>query len=137
MIVVDASAIGALLLQDHGTKFVAAVEDALAEATVYGPAHWPIEVMNLLVKSARQGRTPAAELPVLWRRAATLIAAASLEPVKVDADLLDLAGQTVLTPRDAAYVELAVRRNFVLCTADKSIVRACRSMSVRLLAPAI
>jgi len=135
MIVVDASAIGALLLQDQDATFVLAVDDALATSTIYAPAHWPVEVMNLLVKSVRQGRTPADHLPVMWRRAATLIAASSLEPVKVDADLLDVAVQAVLTPRDAAYVELAARRRFTMCTADKSIIRACKSLSIKLLAP--
>ncbi len=126
---------GALLLHDHATGFVAAVEMALATAPIYAPAHWPVEVMNLLVKAQRQGRTSAESTRALWNRAAKLIAVAFVEPVKVDAELLDLATRTGLTPRDAAYVELAMRRGAMVCAADKSIIRLCRALPLQLLAP--
>jgi predicted nucleic acid-binding protein len=135
MIVVDASAMGALLLQDHETGFIVAVEDALASSTIHAPVHWPVEIMNLLVKSERQGRTPVAELPALWRRAEKLVRTATVEPVKVDGELLDLALNSGLTPRDAAYFEMATRLGCTLCTADNAMIRVSKALSVPLLAP--
>lgn len=135
MIVVDASALGALILGDHGADFAHALRQAFANDDLIAPIHWPVESMNLIVKAQRQGRIAATALAEYWSKADAVISLARIEPLKVDLRLLDLAERTGLTPRDAAYLELAERRGARVASADNAMLRECQVLGLETIAP--
>jgi len=136
VIVVDASALGAFVLEDHGSEYCNRLRDVFVENELIAPADWPIESMNLIVKARRQGRIPQARLGEFWSTAESVIAIARIDALRVDSRLLDLVKHTGLTPRDAAYLELAERRGAMLATADNALLRESRERGITTIAPA-
>ncbi len=135
MIVVDASAVGALILQDHGTAYADVLRASLADDALSAPAHLAVESMNLIVKAHRQGRVETALLGLYWDKAQSVIGLAVIDPVRVDRLLLELARATGLTPRDAAYLELAQRLGGRVASADKLLLNACRTFGLATIDP--
>ena len=95
------------------------------------PGLWRLEVANALLMAARRGRL--GRLDVEQRLA--LLAAL---PIAIDtdtdrhawSDTLLLARAERLTLYDAAYLELAIRRNAELATLDRELRRAARRIGV-------
>ena len=110
------------------------LDDILSGSTVAVPPLWPYEVANALL--------------ILWRRkkldpddyseARMLL---DRLPVSVDNDgprlaatrIGDLAMEHELTVYDAAYLELAVRKQIPLASRDQSLTRAAQRLGVTLL----
>lgn len=129
--VLDASVALAWLFPDEGNEDAERLIDRLEEAAAVVPAIWPLEVGNALLVALRRGRIKKADM-------AQLTAALSGLPIEIDADfgagrisdVLDLASQLNLTTYDAAYVELARRRQIPLATLDERLRLACRELQV-------
>jgi len=96
------------------------------------PGNWHLEVGNGLLAAERRGLLATAA-----REAA--MKALSLLPVRVDAETSARAwGETARMARDyglgladAAYLELALRREAVLVTFDATLLRAARAAGAR------
>ena len=123
--VVDASVVLAVLLSE--TRRLEA-ESLLREATRAGivvPAHWALEVGNILLTSERRGTLTSDQ---------RVIAVAHLDAMRVRIDTethprawrdtMELALRHRLTLYDAAYLELAVRMRVPLATFDSALARA-------------
>ena len=125
MLVLDASAALALALGDGDESFVRALSRGLVSRRALVPQHWPLEINNGLLMAIRRGRLPLED----GRRAQQLLLELT---VRVDegtaqaswSTAFELAHQTGLTVYDAAYLELAIRADAALATADRELATA-------------
>lgn len=130
--VADASVAIAWAHPGQATASTQAMLEAIAAGAVFEvPAVWPLEVANALLVLKRRGRITERE-----RR----LAAGSLLllPHVIDGDgaglaftrLTDLAARYGLSVYDAAYLELAIRRDLPLATKDGPLSDAARKARV-------
>lgn len=133
-LVLDSSATLAWIYSEETTDAVRNVFDLLMQAGAWVPGIWRLEVANVLEMGIRRHRHSA------HFRDATL-ADLSQIPIQVDAETdrqawnatLLLAQRYQLTLYDAAYLELAIRRDIALATLDEDLRRAAGSEKIRLL----
>jgi predicted nucleic acid-binding protein len=132
--VVDASVAVGWVHPAQATAETAAMLDAIAEGTtIEVPALWSLEVANALVVLARRRKLTEEERQVAlgWLRAL---------PIRVDHEmtslaftrLSELASAYQMSVYDAAYLELAQRRNLTLACKDGPLHAAARRAGVRL-----
>lgn len=133
-LVLDCSIVLAWVYGDETTELVRRVLDVLRQSGAWAPGLWRLEVANVLEMGVRRKRHDSAF------RDGTLADLAQL-PIQVDSETdqqawgatLRLAERHQLTLYDAAYLELALRRNLPLATLDADLRRAARSEKVELL----
>lgn len=133
MIVLDASMTLSWHFADEVTPRTEAVHgDVIAEGAVV-PIHWRIEIANAFATAVRRGRlTP--------RFRSEALARLEYLPVEIDGEGADVAWGPVqalcdshrLTAYDAAYLELATRRNLKLATLDRRLIDAAKAVGVPL-----
>jgi predicted nucleic acid-binding protein len=133
-LVLDCSITLAWVYSDETTEPVRRVFELLRPSGAWVPGLWRLEVANVLEMGVRRKRHDAAF------RDATLADLAQL-PIQVDAEkdqhswgaTLHLAERHQLTLYDAAYLELALRRDLPLATLDEDLRQAANTEKVRLL----
>ena len=132
--VADASVAIGWVHPAQATTQTAAMLDAIARgATLEVPALWPLEVANALIVLVRRRKLSEGERQsaIGWLRGFRLRIdheAASLAM----SQLSDLAATYQLTLYDAAYLELAQRRQLVLGCKDGSLRKAAKRAGVEL-----
>ncbi|MEO6363889.1 MAG: type II toxin-antitoxin system VapC family toxin [Caldimonas sp.] len=131
--VVDASFSAAWFLPDEATPQTEAALQATATRDVWVPAIWLLEMGNLLLSAQRRKRITADKRRELAAAAGALRLRVDREPVSMIA-LDGMAAEHGLTPYDAAYLELALRRGLPLATRDKAMSKAIGQAGV-LVAP--
>jgi len=132
--VLDSSAALAWIYGDETTATITAVFEQINEAGAWVPALWRLEVANVLEMGVRRGRHDAAF------RDSTL-ADLALLPIRLDPETdlhawgatARLAARHRLTLYDAAYLELARRRDVPLATLDQALRIAATTEGVPLL----
>ncbi len=120
--VLDSSVTLAWVYSDETTTAVRHVFDQLMQSGAWVPGLWRLEVANILEMGVRRGRHDGAF------RDSTL-ADLALLPIHIDLETdqhawsqtARLAERHKLTPYDAAYLELALRRNLPLATLDRDL----------------
>ena len=130
-VVIDASLTLAWYFDDESTPATDAVLHAVSEKGAVAPMLWRLEVANAFQAAIRRRRITAAY------RDASLSALLSL-PITIDADTdtyawtttLRLSERFGLTVYDAAYLELAQRRNLALATLDEDLQRAASQSDI-------
>lgn len=132
--VLDCSVTLAWVYAEETTEPVAEVFRVLSSNSAWVPGLWRLEVANVLEMGVQRKRHKADF------RDKTL---ADLEqlPIHVDSETdthawgrtLRLAERHQLTTYDAAYLELALRRNLPLATLDEDLRHAATSQKLRLL----
>jgi predicted nucleic acid-binding protein len=133
--VLDASVSLAWCFEDETTDEIKLLFKRLTtgdRATV--PAHWPIEVSNVLLLAQRRKRISPSLRDQYWNQFYDL-------PIYVDLPLnvsdvnrvLSISEKHGLTTYDGAYVDLALRRNAGLASLDTSMTRAAKAEGVPLL----
>lgn len=133
-LVLDSSITLAWVYSDETTAPVRQVFNLVSQGGGWVPGLWRLEIANVLEMGVRRKRHDAAF------RDATLADLAQL-PIQVDGETdrqawaatLRLAERHHLTLYDAAYLELALRRNLPLATLDEDLRRAARAEKVRVL----
>ena len=133
--VVDASVALAWCFEDEASS----VSDGLLEGLRQGgqivvPAHWPTEILNGLLVAARRKRIKPDQPALFWAELARL-------PIETEPPLtasqakavLALSQKHNLTVYDAAYLELAHRRQLPLGTLDADLRKAAQVEGVALL----
>lgn len=120
--VADASMTLAWYLRDEDTPFANRVRERLLEEGICVPMHWALEICNALLAAARRGRITLAELRELVPDLRLLPEAIDQQTdAAVWSATLRLAEVHGLTLYDAAYLELALRRDLPLATLDKQL----------------
>jgi predicted nucleic acid-binding protein len=133
-LVLDCSVTLAWIYGEEATEAVRGVFDRLTSAGAWVPSLWRLEVANVLEMGVRRGRHDAAF------RDATL-ADLALLPIRLDSETdqhafgatTRLASAHRLTVYDAAYLELARRRDAPLATLDNDLRAAARAEGIALL----
>jgi predicted nucleic acid-binding protein len=132
--VLDSSVALAWVLPDESNADADELLERLIVEGAVVPPIWPLEVGNVLLVALRRGRIRQEELEAMVERLALL-------PIDVDIEATDhalagvvlLAAQLGLTTYDAAYLDLAQRRNLPLATLDKRLRAACASAQLEVL----
>jgi predicted nucleic acid-binding protein len=132
--VADASVVGPLLFKDEADALFPGLLDSFVAGECLVPGHWRLEVANQMLIGLRRRRTTPVE-------ADTLAAMFSQLPVVVDEETGEralgatfrLAAANDLTIYDAAYLELALRRQVALLSFDRALCRAAAAENVPLL----
>lgn len=125
--VIDASVTLPWFFADEATPFTEGLLDALGEQVLWAPTLWVLECTNVLHSAQRRRRIDAS------RRAEIAGELAEL-PVRLDPEVPDfvsldrLAAGHDLSAYDAAYLELALRRNLVLVSLDERLTAAARAL---------
>jgi predicted nucleic acid-binding protein len=133
-LVLDSSITLAWAYSDETTPPVTQIFELLSQGGAWAPGLWRLEVANVLEMSVRRKRHDRNF------RDATLADLAQL-PIQVDLQTdqqawnatLHLAERHQLTLYDAAYLELALRRNLPLATLDDDLRRAANAEKVQVL----
>lgn len=131
-LVVDGSAALAILLPDEkGSPQAVLINSAVAEAdTLFAPAHWLLETANGILYATKGGRFGQLEAIEILDIVQSLNVVFDSELNMTIQRVFLLAQQHSLTIYDAAYLELAVRKNAVLATLDKALRRATEANGV-------
>jgi predicted nucleic acid-binding protein len=132
-LVLDSSIALAWTFSDETTDAVRQIFEFVVDSGAVTPAHWRLEVANVLTMAVRKGRIRAE-----FRRAA--LADLALLEIGVDtqtdshawSETLKLADRFRLTVYDAAYLELAQRRSFPLATLDNELRAGATGLGVEL-----
>jgi predicted nucleic acid-binding protein len=137
-LVVDASVTMAWGLADEATPFTESVLDRVRTGGMIVPAHWLLEVANIMGHAERRGRATAeagARFFTLLQelRARRRIRIAPLDDRSIFRQGWVLMQQYGLTSYDAAYLELAVRLGLPLVTLDRELQEAARHECVPLI----
>ena len=133
-LVLDSSAALAWIYDDETTDPIRLVFNVVAEHGAFVPSLWRLEIANSLTGAVRRGRIDRE-----FRRAA-LADLGDLDII-VDAQTdsrawnatLEFGDRFRLSVYDAAYVELAQRRDLPLATLDRDMQRAAAELGLRLL----
>ena len=135
--VLDCSATLPWIFGDEATKATdRLLDDLAAGAQAWVPALWHLELGNVLVAAQKRGRIDRAGIEgFLSRLGAYRIAVDGETMTRAWNKTLDLAVQYQLSTYDAAYLELALRRNFPLVTLDAALIKAATASGVPLCLP--
>lgn len=120
--VIDASVTTCWLMPDETDARATAAYDRLEETDAVAPAIWWFETRNVLVVNERRGRIDRAAVDRACKLLGELPVVIDREPDETN--LLRLALRHRLTIYDAAYLDLAIRRNAPLATLDDALSRA-------------
>jgi predicted nucleic acid-binding protein len=134
--VLDSSIALSWFFADEGGAFAKGVANSMATARAIAPSIWPLEVANaVLVGERRRRSTPG--------QASTWLAFMRVLPIVIDDETrshawgttLDLGREHALSAYDAAYLELAIRKNLPIATLDNVLKGAAKKLGVRAFEP--
>jgi predicted nucleic acid-binding protein len=134
MFVIDASTALATLLGQPEAMLSDPLIVRMAVEPALVPAHWGLEISNVLLRELRRGHLDEGQASALAQEAAAW-------PVSVDdqtavlalSRVHDLARERGLTAYDAAYLELCLRRGASLATFDRQLASAADALGVALI----
>jgi predicted nucleic acid-binding protein len=134
LIVIDAPATVAILLNEdgafeHGERFFAVTDEP-----VVVPSHWTAEVGNALVINVRRKRVGSAQFDELIEQLDRL--RVTVDPPPTSVEMSAIAHQAIkmgLTYYDAAYLHKAQAKQALLFTFDKKMRAAAAELNIPLL----
>jgi predicted nucleic acid-binding protein len=134
LLVIDASATIAMLLDEKEHLTDNRTFDVLTESALIAPGHWPAEVGNALLMNVRRGRLSIERLHAMVERLAVFRVAVQHPPqaAEIESRLLR-ALKDGLTYYDALYVELAVDHDASLFSLDEQMRQAAAQRGVSVL----
>ena len=121
-IVIDASVSAAWLLPDEDSVIATKAFDLVFMNRAFVPEIWKFEISNIIVINERRGRLTRAQGDQAFEMLGGLTIIRDTETP--EAETFYLARKYSLTFYDAAYLELALRRNIPLATLDKRLEAA-------------
>ena len=130
-LVIDSSMTLAWYFEDEKTEASLAVLDRVVETGAVVPALWRLEIASGLQVAVRRRR-----ITIAYRDASLSDLRALVIAVDPQTDhhawtaTLELSDRYRLTPYDAAYLELALRRTLPLATLDKELRVACKAAGI-------
>ncbi len=132
--IMDCSITMAWCFADEATPGASKVQDRLEKEAALVPAHWFLEVINVLATAEKHKRITAAT-------SAEFLALLETMDIQVDeetasrafAHLLPLCRHHGLTSYDAAYLDLALRRRLPLASLDDDLRSAAEQLGLEVL----
>ena len=132
--IIDCSITMSWCFADEATPAASKVQNRLESEAALVPAHWGLEVVNVLAMAEKRKRiTPA--------KGAEFLGLLNAVDIEVDGEtagrafhqLPPLCRSHGLTSYDAAYLELALRRGLPLATLDDDLRSAAKKLGVGLI----
>jgi len=119
---------------DEKTPETVQIQDRLVSEAALVPAHWFLEVTNVLAMAEKRKRISPAD-------SAEFVHLLSILDIQVDEEasrrafdhLLPLCRQHGLTSYDAAYLDLMIRRQLPLASLDHALREAAMSLGMQAL----
>ena len=134
MIVIDASAAIALVLNEDTGDLTLGNLQALANDTVIAPSHWAAEVGSSLVTNMRRKRLDPRQLSSVIAQLEGLEVTIEAPPALPQmTSIADIAMNLGLTYYDAAYVHTAHARQASLFTFDRKMRDAASRLNISIL----
>lgn len=127
--VLDCSVTLPWFFADEADGYADGILHLLASEEATAPAVWPLEVVNGLVGAERRGRLTSDDVSSALAMLGELEIAVEQETPALTA-VLAVAREYRLTAYDAAYLELAMRRNLPLATNDRDLAAAAKLAGV-------
>jgi predicted nucleic acid-binding protein len=127
--VIDNSVVSGWYLENQATPYSAAIAKRLLDDRAWAPTLWELELINVLRTSCMRQRMAAQHAQQVLAHIASL-------PIDVDrhavtrSELLALSLRFGLSSYDAAYLELALRRQLPLATQDEALREAALASGV-------
>lgn len=132
--VVDASAMLCWCFSDERPKDADKILQQLVADGMVAPQHWPLELTNILRIAERRGRISNADAIAFIRLIGSLTIEIDAETARrAWVEVRAIAEADNLTTYDAAYLELALRRQGRLVSKDADLLRAAAGRSVPVL----
>ena len=132
-LVLDASVVLAVALQEENRRLAAPILARVAEAGAVVPGIWHLEVGNVLLLAERRRMITAEERAIALDELAKLpIATDNETALRAWRETAELAARHKLTMYDAAHLELSLRRGLPLATFDAALRRAAGVAGVAL-----
>jgi len=133
MFVLDCSTTMAWAFHDETTPGILDVLDLAAQEDCVAPSVWPLEVCNAVLTARRRGRFSSEDVRLFLDLVAGLgVSVDELALRRAIDQVLPVAVRHALSSYDAAYLELALRKNAPLATRDAGLARAARAAGVAL-----
>jgi predicted nucleic acid-binding protein len=126
--ILDASVTACWALGDETHDLADQALDALRHDHAWVPALWWFEIRNILVVNERRGRIHRSASRAFLDDLARL--PIRVDPLPDDGGVLHLARARGLSVYDAAYLDLAVRRDLALVTLDGKLEAAARAEGI-------
>ena len=132
-LVLDASVTLSWLFEDEASEATDAILAGLENGEAFVPSLWRYEVANVLLVAERRARISQAQS----QRFTTLLAKLPITVVapsgtQLWSEVMAIARGHQLSAYDAAYLELALRRDVPLASKDKALRKAAESIGVAL-----
>jgi predicted nucleic acid-binding protein len=132
--VIDASAMMKWCFEDERPPNADLLMKRMVEGGMAAPALFPLEIVNTLWVAERQKRLTA-------QQASAFIALVESLRIEIDAETpwrawsetREISRREQLSAYDAAYLELAIRRQARLASYDKALLKAARANKVPIL----
>ncbi len=127
--VLDNSVVSGWFFADQTTRYTEAIAQRLLDDMAWAPAIWELEATNVLRSACLRQRLDA-------QRAQQILTGLAQLPIEVDrqavarSELLALALRFSLSTYDAAYLELALRKQLPLATKDAALAEAALAAGV-------
>lgn len=131
--VVDASIFGPLFFVDETDDLLGGLPALLTEQQCLAPAHWRLELTNLILMGGRRKRLLPEEALIAIGQIACLEVEIDEDTWRRHGDVYRLAYAHGLSAYDAGYLELAMRKSAVLATYDKALRCAAQAEQIELL----
>ncbi len=135
--VLDCSITMAWFFQDEETSYTTAVRRSLGEnAHAFVPSIWMFEVGNVFIISERRKR-------INEDKTALLLAQLKILPIHIEEtptfiitrNIMDIARKYQLSTYDAAYLELAIRKEIPISSLDKDLKKAAKKSGITIFHP--
>ena len=132
--VLDASTTLSWHFEDEAQSSVRAILRLAFEEGVVVPQHWLMEVSSALLRGERRNRSAIEDTDAFLSRLRGMpVELAAADTDRIAGVLVPLARTHRLSVYDAAYLELAGRRELPLATLDRSLAHAARAVGVSLI----
>jgi len=120
--------------KEERTPATDAIQDRLVVEEALVPEHWFLEVANALLVGERRKRIKAADVSQFLRELNNLLIRVDDQlPMRAFDHILPLSRTHALTTYDAAYLDLALRRQLPLASLDYDLRRAATALGVQVL----
>ena len=132
--ILDCSISISWVLVDEDDDYANSILDLMTDATAFVPEIWSLEVVNTLLVADRRNRMTIEQSEQAIKLLQALpIVIDTLTSSQAFQQTLKLGREQSLASYDAAYLELALRKNLPLATNDNRLIEAAKRCQVRLM----
>ena len=131
--VADCSVAVAWFIDDEASTETDKMFKRVSGDVVVIPGIWRWELGNALVQAEKRGRITISQITAIRKLIDTLPITTETGDSRALKEVFELARAESLTTYDAAYLELAMRRQIPLATLDKALIKAASRNNVKTL----